>query len=1319
MKRKISTLFFFLIPCLALTIYPSFAQKSLQGEKVQTNQVKAHFKNGSFAKGDKAVRLGIEQWLASQGVRQTAGAEFTAKELGLMFADPSKMTSASRFTKPGKGKTGHMGGLKDASAGKNTKIAARRIPRLRPSSFTTRRAGSDVPTTLYVNWAVADPLGDGSSWDQAYPELADALIFARDNPSVEQIWVANGVYLPAYPADYEVGDDWDYQNRNNVFVLPANVKVYGGFAGTEATLAERVFKVADQFIIMGGSQMVSSTILCGDVNGDDFYYLYQDDPTAIEDNCYHVVVAAGTSGAVLDGFTIYGGNADATGDLTIGAHTIPGTAGGGIAVVNATPALSNLIVRENFASTGSAIYGEGASFTLTNTVIAGNVSSEKGGVSLVSSAPVFTNVTIAGNSAVENAGGIYCTGNSSLPIIRNTIVYGNTAPADPNILLADDASPSFEYSIIQGSRGSGNGTWDSSFGEDGGNNIDADPKFQDPEYGLFGLQPSSPGVNGGNDLYFQASQSPDLSGITTDLRGITRITGAHVEIGALESLYDNLTTTLVHTGGRLYVKQGGAGNGSSWGNAAREVADALLAARLNADITEIWVAGGTYYPLYRPDNLAADPDRRNHAFVLVDGVKIYGGFAGNEGSLSDRILGATPSILSGDFNNDDIALSNIDLEDFLQNGPSTTLDENALQLIYAADLFSENTVFDGFTVQGAALLSRMQEFNIEDEDAGEFFGKFFTDYLLVNEIAAPRILGSGFVSLGSDVEISNVTVRNNFGILGGSVFTFGSLNRIYNSVVYNNFSLMMGGGITCFSTFSDVINATVTKNLSFGAPAGMIDFDGRSFVSNSIFYGSILNEELLGPEFSSISLSFPFDSQIDHSIIGGSGGSSNWSLPDPVLDGGGNLDEDPLFANAATDDFTPTACSAAVNAGVNNFINPDSEENLDLTALLPQDLAGNDRVFNTVIDMGSFEFQGSTPPGVLPLAGNGKESEHEFTSNTAHSFTAGSGLCTVDLLQLEPTEGLSGNVMTKVWVDPSVRTYNNAVYLQRHYDIEPETNAGSAKGKVTLYFTQAEFDAFNLQVEPEEYLPTGTEEGEGDRKANFRIYQFHGVDAGGYGDPSSYDGDRTEIDPGVNNIVWDSDKARWEVTFTVNGFSGFFAGTASHSPLPVRLVSFNGKLTEQQKVQLDWKVTEQVNIDTYIVEYSATGKSFTEIGRKVANTVASTNYTYLDTLSHAGGTAYYRLKIVELDGTKAYSRLISVKLPEAPKMIAYPVPAKNELWIDWKKSDADKAEFFDKNGRLLHTVGKTKGVQRVDISRFPSGLLLLKAGNDTRKILKE
>ena len=76
-----------------------------------------------------------------------------------------------------------------------------------------------------------------------------------------------------------------------------------------------------------------------------------------------------------------------------------------------------------------------------------------------------------------------------------------------------------------------------------------------------------------------------------------------------------------------YVKTDGTGNGDSWQEAAGDL-DEMMEKASSGD--EIWIAKG----VYKPTRLIKASKKNSRAFVLKDGVSLYGGFAGNESSIA-------------------------------------------------------------------------------------------------------------------------------------------------------------------------------------------------------------------------------------------------------------------------------------------------------------------------------------------------------------------------------------------------------------------------------------------------------------------------------------------------------------------------------------------------------------------------------------------------------------------------------------------------------------------------------------------------------------
>jgi hypothetical protein len=149
---------------------------------------------------------------------------------------------------------------------------------------------------------------------------------------------------------------------------------------------------------------------------------------------------------------------------------------------------------------------------------------------------------------------------------------------------------------------------------------------------------------------------------------------------------------VIPPGPRLYVDLDAPsdGDGTSWASAASNLADAMRAARLSGgEITEIWTAEGSYLP-----NEPIDVHERFATFSLVNGLAVYGGFAGGETDLSQRDVINNVTILTGDLDGDD--------------GPNfTNNDDNAYHVV-TADGVDGSAVLDGFTITAGATDSQFR-----------------------------------------------------------------------------------------------------------------------------------------------------------------------------------------------------------------------------------------------------------------------------------------------------------------------------------------------------------------------------------------------------------------------------------------------------------------------------------------------------------------------------------------------------------------------------------------------------------------------------------
>jgi hypothetical protein len=233
-----------------------------------------------------------------------------------------------------------------------------------------------------------------------------------------------------------------------------------------------------------------------------------------------------------------------------------------------------------------------------------------------------------------------------------------------------------------------------------------------------------------------------------------------------------------------------------------------------------------------------------------------------------------------------------------------------------------------------------------------------------------------------------------------------------------------------------------------------------------------------------------------------------------------------------------------------------------------------------------------------------------------------------------------------------VLTYGGQPYVQRHYQTTP--TAGST-GTITLYFTQTEFDNFNAHPGSILNLPTGPADAAG--KANLRLTKFSGSTNDGTGLPGSYTGSGVLIDPPDANIIWNATYSRWEVTFDVTGFSGFFVQTFTFL-LPVNLISFSAQ-PANNVVQLKWQTAGEANNDHFELQRSVDGRNFTALTQIAGiNGADVKNYAWNDAGAISLNTSklYYRLKMVSLSGAEEYSNTVIVYLRQGTGLITAVTP---------------------------------------------------------------
>ena len=681
--------------------------------------------------------------------------------------------------------------------------------------------------TIHYVTPTGDNPATGNQWEVAgtVKSLSQAL---TDAVAGDQIWVL-GFEQITDPSQLYVAPEGG-------FTVKSGVKLYGGFRGTERTIDERP-------TLGKAPYFTYRSVLSGDINCDDtvdeINYVYPANETR-EDNAKHVLslnmVPTQQSGnnntypTVVNGFTVIGGNAT---DFGGGIYVYGSNAGGGAyqiekcfllnnyaelgggaiyvsADVKATSTESRIVdcvVYNNLAGvrSGSENLGGGINIAGSGTIVNSSIFNNEGGGVRLSSSAKAVNLTIARNTVMGIEGGV----------VSNSVIWGNSKVQNPT-------ATSFENCASDNANVTGIDCISISSESNGSNgplfeapsvftSFDRDFDWRRTAYPTWswGILEGSALIDKGNDVVYTGLPS-------TDLAGETRKKGT-IDIGAYE--FQHLDASRIR-----YVKVGGTGDGSSWGNASGDLQKMIDELATIDAPGEVWVAAGRY----RPTTQIIEGVQYAASFRMRDGIDVYGGFAGTEPSKADREKGSMPWIYTKE-----TILLGADYED----GSATwgndqwNVISSTRHVVWFAPMsgevkFKYTTVLDGVTIKGGAA------------NGGEGLADFATDkgggvYMGLNAILQNCIVtentakgdGGGVYANGDGADASSANAK------GG---------RVVGCLVYNNSSVEDGGGVFVKNA-GLVLRSMITNNSAMNGAGVYLDKNAENHPEYLILSTSVVS----------------------------------------------------------------------------------------------------------------------------------------------------------------------------------------------------------------------------------------------------------------------------------------------------------------------------------------------------------------------------------------------------------------------------------------------------------------------------------------------
>lgn len=180
------------------------------------------------------------------------------------------------------------------------------------------------------------------------------------------------------------------------------------------------------------------------------------------------------------------------------------------------------------------------------------------------------------------------------------------------------------------------------------------------------------------------------------------------------------------------------------------------------------------------------------------------------------------------------------------------------------------------------------------------------------------------------------------------------------------------------------------------------------------------------------------------------------------------------------------------------------------------------------------------------------------------------------------------------------------------------------------------------------------------------------------------------------------------------GFTTYFRVGAL---IPIELLTFTGK-ADQKVNHLYWETAQELNGHHFDIEFSTTGRDFVKVAEVAArgNSNFRTSYQTTHTPGQTAPVYYYRLKLVDADGSYKYSNVISirpsVKTFEVTSVAPNPFTEQLKVTITSTKASPAFIKLYDAQGKVYYNTNTSikTGINNLaitDLRKLNGGLYFL------------
>lgn len=552
------------------------------------------------------------------------------------------------------------------------------------------------------------------------------------------------------------------------------------------------------------------------------------------------------------------------------------------------------------------------------------------------------------------------------------------------------------------------------------------------------------------------------------------------------------------------------------------------------------------------------------------------------------------------------------------------------------------------------------------------------------EVGGNLIVSNGTFSASIPASVSNIhTIHGNLEVNSGATFRINQQNVALNSTVLLGGNLLVQGTLDGSNT-----NTTVTNTIVFNKTGiQSIDIDGT--LNNHVYFQVSSGSELVLPQNLDLTnarntlevlnggiLNFNgFNVTGAGNLINNAGGTLKITSPQGITSSGatGNVQTTTRTYNAAGTYMFVGAAGQSTGNGVPASVANVVVNNANGVQLSqPTTITGNLSLQNGLV--------GNTATNILTLAADATVTGGNSSSYINGPVTLGTNNTTPKTVPV----GKNG-VYAPVVLTPAVSSA--ATFVAEYF------NGAGATQDATTYASGSDIQS----IDNFQYWNVSRSSGSAAATLNLPFQSSSNIPDLSRAIVAHYNGTAWE---NAGNTATTGSVSNGTVTSAaVNSFSPFTVGVLNSTPLPLGLDDFNVK-KEASAVMVSWHNAAETPGSQYLVERSQDGKTFETIAT-VAASGKESRYTYGDRTYKAGDN-YYRLTLVDRDGTATVSKVKQIFIKAANLIEAYPNPASGTVKLSGLAVE-DVVNIYNATGVLVRSLKAVQAIQVLDLADLPVG----------------